>query len=352
MYRVSSRMFGLLAGVLLALLGMSLAQRPLLVGVSWANFQEERWRRDEAAIKAQLAKMGAEYISTDAQSSAEKQLNDIDSLIARGVRALIILAWDKDAILPAVQKAKAAGIPVVAYDRLIADPYAFYISFDNVEVGRLQAQEVYKVRPKGNYVFILGSPTDPNADFVYQGQLEVLKPAIDRGDIKVVGKQYTPGWKPEIAQRNMEQILAANNNKVDAVVASNDGTAGGVIAALAGVGLAGKVPVSGQDGDWAALNRIAKGLQTVSVWKDARALGSRAAEIAVLLAKGTKPEDIPGVQKFKVPKDPRGTVVNAVLLKPIPITRDNLNVVIDAGWITRDALCQGVSGPQAPAACR
>jgi len=339
--------------VLLVLAGAAWAQqRPILVGVSWANFQEERWRRDEAAIKEQLARMGAQYVSTDAQSSAEKQLNDIDSLIARGVNALIILAWDKDAILPAVQKARAAGIPVVAYDRLIADPYAFYISFDNVEVGRQQARAVYQVRPRGNYVFILGSPTDPNADLLHQGQLEVLQPAINRGEIRVVGKQYTEGWRPEVAQRNMEQILAANRNQVDAVVASNDGTAGGVIAALAAVGLAGRVPVSGQDGDWPALNRVAKGLQTVSVWKDARELGRRAAEIAVLLARGTRPDQIPGVQKFRVPGDPRGTVVNAVLLRPIPITRDNLNIVLEAGWITKEALCQGVSGPQAPQACR
>jgi D-xylose transport system substrate-binding protein len=337
----------------LVLFGFALAQqRPIVVGVSWANFQEERWRRDEAAIKEQLARMGAQYVSTDAQSSAEKQLNDIDSLIARGVNALIILAWDKDAILPAVQKARAAGIPVVAYDRLIADPYAFYISFDNVEVGRQQARAVFQARPRGNYVFILGSPTDPNADLLHQGQLEVLKPAIDRGDIKVVGKQYTEGWRPEVAQRNMEQILAANRNQVDAVVASNDGTAGGVIAALAAVGLAGKVPVSGQDGDWAALNRVARGLQTVSVWKDARELGRRAAEIAVLLARGTAPERIPGAQKFRVPGDPRNTVVNAVLLRPVPITKENLNVVLEAGWITKEALCQGVSGPQAPRVCR
>jgi D-xylose transport system substrate-binding protein len=136
------------------------------------------------------------------------------------------------------------------------------------------------------------------------------------------------------------------------VVASNDGTAGGVIAALAAVGLAGKVPVSGQDGDWAALNRVARGLQTVSVWKDARELGRRAAEIAVLLARGTAPERIPGAQKFRVPGDPRNTVVNAVLLRPVPITKENLNVVLEAGWITKEALCQGVSGPQAPRVCR
>ena len=139
---------------------------------------------------------------------------------------------DQDAILPSVAKAKAARIPVVAYDRLIEDPDVFYITFNNVEVGRMQAREVLKVKPKGNYVFIKGSPTDPNADFLRGGQQEVLDAAMKKGDIKIVGEQYTDGWAPENAQKNMEQILTKTGNKVDAVVASNDGTAGGVVAAL------------------------------------------------------------------------------------------------------------------------
>ncbi len=338
--------------LILVLLSVGLSQSPrrLVVGVSWANFQEERWKIDERAIREQLGRMGADYISADAQSSSEKQLNDIDALIARGANALIILSWDKDAILPAIEKAKAARIPVVAYDRLIENNYAYYITFDNVEVGRMQARAVYAVRPRGNYAFILGSPTDPNADFLHKGQLEVLQAAINRGEIKVVGKQYTEGWRPEVAQRNMEQILTANANKVDAVVASNDGTAGGVVAALAAVGLAGKVPVSGQDGDQAALNRVARGLQTVSVWKDARELGRKAAEAAVLMARGTPMERLPGRTIFA--DGPNKVRMNALLLKPVPITRDNLNIVLEAGWISKQALCQGVSGPTAPAACR
>lgn len=191
------------------------------VGVSWSNFQEERWRTDEAAIRETLEALGAQYVSADAQSSPEKQLADVESLITRGVDALIILAQDNEAILPAVSRAAQEGIPVVAYDRLIEDPGVFYLTFDNVEVGRLQAQAVYDVQPTGNYVFIKGSPTDPNADFLHQGQLEVLQSAIDSGDITVVGEQYTDGWLPENAQRNTEQILTANNNEVDAVVASN-----------------------------------------------------------------------------------------------------------------------------------
>ncbi|MGF0522504.1 D-xylose ABC transporter substrate-binding protein [Agrobacterium pusense] len=312
----------------------------LVVGVSWSNFQEERWKTDEAAIKAALDKAGAKYISADAQSSAAKQLTDVESLISQGANALIILAQDSDAIGPAVEKAVAEGIPVVGYDRLIENKNAFYITFDNKEVGRLQAAEVFKVKPEGNYVFIKGSSSDPNADFLFAGQQEVLKKAIDGGKIKNVGEAYTDGWKPENAQKNMEQFLTKNNNKVDAVVASNDGTAGGAIAALAAQGLAGSVPVSGQDADFAALNRVALGTQTVSVWKDSRELGKEAAGIALELAGGKKMTEIKGVTAFD--GGPKKVTMQSVFLKPIAITKDNLNVVIDAGWIKKETACQGV----------
>ncbi|HKJ62837.1 MAG TPA: D-xylose ABC transporter substrate-binding protein, partial [Hyphomicrobiales bacterium] len=310
------------------------------------NFQEERWKTDEAAIKSKLEELGAKYISADAQSSASKQLSDVESLIAQGANALIILAQDSDAIGPAVEKAVAEGIPVVGYDRLIENPDAFYITFDNKEVGRIQAREVYKVQPEGNYVFIKGSSADPNADFLFSGQMEVLKDALDSGKIKNVGEAYTDGWKPENAQRNMEQILTKNDNKVDAVVASNDGTAGGVVAALSAQGMAGSVPVSGQDGDHAALNRVALGTQTVSVWKDARELGKNAAEVAVELAKGTAMSDVKGVVQFS--GGPKGVTMNSLFLAPVPITKDNLNVVIDAGWVSKETVCQGVKAGSAP----
>src|SRR6478752_9834969 len=144
------------------------------VGVSWSNFQEERWKTDEAAIKTQLEKLGAKYISADAAGSPEKQLADVEGLMSKGAKALIVLAMDKDAILPAVNKALRQKIPVVAYDRLIEVPGVFYITFDNVEVGRMQAREVFKLVPKGNYVFIKGSPTDPNANFLRAGAQEIV----------------------------------------------------------------------------------------------------------------------------------------------------------------------------------
>jgi D-xylose transport system substrate-binding protein len=331
----------LLAGAALLLSFAALAQaKGKVIGVSWSNFQEERWKTDEAAIKAVVASDGDRYISADAQSSAQKQLTDIESLIAQGANALIVLAQDSSAIGPAVQKAVDEGIPVIGYDRLIENPNAFYITFDNKEVGRMQARAVFAVKPVGNYVFIKGSSADPNADFLFAGQMDVLKDAIASGTIKNAGEAYTDGWLPANAQRNMEQILTKTGNKVDAVVAANDGTAGGAIAALAAQGLAGAVPVSGQDGDHAALNRIALGTQTVSVWKDARALGNKAAEIATLLADGKKMNDVPGVVKFS--GGPKKIEMNSLFLTPIPITKDNLGVVIDAGWIKKDEVCQGV----------
>lgn len=343
----------LLSALALGILSSSQAfaqAKEVVVGVSWSNFQEERWKTDEAAIKAQLAKTGAKYISADAQSSPEKQISDIDGLITKGATVLIVLAQDSDAITPAITSAKNQGIPVVSYDRLIEDPWAFYLSFDNREVGRLQAKMIFNVKKSGNFAFIKGNGADPNADLLFAGQMDVLGAAIKSGKIKNVGEQYTEGWKPEVAQRNMEQILTAQNDKVDAVVASNDGTAGGAVAALASVGLAGKIPVSGQDADKAALNRIARGQQTGTVWKDSRTLGAEAAKIAVQLAGGVKANAIKGAKPFS--GGPKKVAVSSILLKPVVITRTNLKVLIDAKWATKAEICQGVTGAVIPSACK
>ena len=211
----------------------------LTVGVSFDAYQEERWKTDEAAIKAELAKHGAKYIMSDAGASSEKQLTDVDGLIAKGAKVLIILGRDKDAILPAVNKAAQLKIPVIAYDRLFEAPGVTYITFDNKEVGRMTARAILAVKPKGNFAIIKGDPGDANANFLREGQEEILAPSIKKGDVKIVGEEFTPGWNPQNAQKNMEQILTKNGNKVDAVVAQNDGMAGGVVAALTAKGLQG-----------------------------------------------------------------------------------------------------------------
>ena len=309
----------------------------MTIGVSWSNFQEERWKTDEAAIKGALEAGGNTYISADAQGSAAKQLTDVEALIAQGADAIIILAMDKDAIGPAVDKAAAEGIPVVGYDRLIEDNRAFYLTFDNKGVGRIIAESVTAVKPEGNFAIIKGDPGDPNAAFLLEGMMEVIGDDVEAGTIKIVGEAFSDGWKPEAAQANMEQILTANNNAVDAVLAENDGMAGGVIAALSAQGL--NIPVGGQDGDLAALNRVARGSQTVSVWKDSRQLGAAAAEIAVALAGGAALDAVPNAQKWS--GGANGVEMNAIFLAPTAITKDNLNVVIDAGHISKEQACEG-----------
>ena len=311
------------------------------VGVSWNNYQEERWAKwDEPAMKAAIEKGGGKYVSNDAKSSAETQASNVDNLISQGAKVVIILAQDGTAIKPAVAKSIQNGVPVIAYDRLIEDPKALYITFDNVLVGKLEAQAVFKAKPEGNYAIIKGNKADANADFLRSGMEQVIGDAVKSGKIKIVGETYTDNWDPAKAQTNMEQILTANQNKVDAVLSENDGMAGGVIAALTAQGLAGKVPVSGQDGDAAALNRVALGTQTVDVWKDARLLGKTAGEAAMQLCKNTDPSKVSGAAAFKTPG---GNSLSSILLTPNPITKDNLKEVLDAGWITKEALCKGVA---------
>jgi len=319
---------------------ISAMAKDIVVGVSWSNFQEERWKTDEAAIKGALAAKGAKYISADAQGSATKQLSDIDSLITKGASVLVILAMDADAILPAIKKAGDEGIPVIAYDREIESPTALYITFDNVGVGRMMAKAILEAKPAGNYAFIKGDKGDPNSTFLFSGIKEVLKDAEASGKVKNVGETFTDGWKPDNAQKNMEQILTKTNNKVDAVVSENDGMAGGVVAALTAQGLAGSVPVSGQDGDHAAINRIALGTQTVSIWKDSRDLGKVAAEAAVDLANGKKATEIGMVKPFD--GGAKHVKVNGILLTPLAVTKDNLDAIVSKGWITKEEVCNGV----------
>ena len=318
------------------------------VAVSWKTFQEERWKTDEAAIKAVVEAAGHNYVSTDAQGSAQKQAADIEGLIAQKPDVIMVVAFDSDAILPSIQKINDAGIKAIAYDVQFEDPNALYITFDNIGVGRLMAKTMLeKGKSEGNFAFIKGDKGDPNATFLFQGITEVLKENLDSGKIKNVCETFTDGWKPDNAQKEMEQCLTANNNKVDAVISENDGMASGAVAALEAQGLAGSVPVTGQDGDKAALNRVALGTQLVSVWKDSRVLGKQAAEAAVALIGGTAMDKLPGAAPFSGGK--KGVTMNSILIAPNPITKDNLGDVIDGGWISKEEACAGVAAGSVPA---
>jgi D-xylose transport system substrate-binding protein len=314
------------------------------IAVSWKTFQEERWKTDEAAIKSAVEAAGNSYLSTDAQTSAQKQAADIEGLISQNVDVILVVAYDSDAILPSIKAINDAGIKAIAYDVQFEDPNALYITFDNVGVGRIIAQEIQKVQPEGNYAFIKGDKGDPNATFLFQGMMEVLKESLDSGKIKNVCETFTDAWKPDNAQKNMEQCLTSTDNKVDAVLSENDGMASGVVSALEAQGMAG-IPVGGQDGDLAAINRVALGTQTVSVWKNATNLGIVAAAAANALANGDPISSIPGVAKFSGGK--KGVEMDSILLAPTPITKDNIQVAIDAGHISKEQACAGVKAGMA-----
>jgi D-xylose transport system substrate-binding protein len=319
--------------------------------VSWNNFQEERWGKfDEPALKAAIEAGGGTYTSNDAKSSAETQASNVEALIANGANVLVILAQDGTAILPSVQAATDAGIPVIAYDRLIEDPNVLYTTFDNKGVGKIMAEILLGVVSEGNFAIIKGNSADANADFLRAGMTEAGIPDVGAtdpaGKINIVGETYTDNWDPATAQTNMEQILTSANNDVDAVLSENDGMAGGVVAALEAQGLAGKVPVTGQDGDKAALNRVALGTQLVSVWKDGRNLGTAAGEAATALCANKDLAGLSGTVQFDTPG---GNTLTSIILDPTPVQQANLQDVVDANVVTQAELCAGVTAGSVPA---
>jgi D-xylose transport system substrate-binding protein len=311
------------------------------VGVAWATFQEQRYGlRDEPGIRAALAAGGAEYIGNSALNKAEVQASNVATLIAAGVNVLVLNSTDPKAILPSLQAALDAGIPVIAYDRELESSKVLFMTHDNIEVGRMIARAVTAAQPTGNYAIILGDKTQTNPVFLRQGMQEILKPLLDSGAIKIVAEQNTQDWKADLAQTEMEQILTANNNNIQAVLSENDNMATGVTAALKAQGLEGKVKIGGQDGDTFALNRVALGTQVVSVWKDATELGKAAGEAALQLCKDKDISKVKGAVKTKTTG---GLDSYSLLLNPVPITKDNLQVVLDAGWITKADLCKDVT---------
>lgn len=318
------------------------------VGVAWATFQEERYGlRDEPGILSALDAVGAEYISNDAANSNETQVSNVEALLAADIDVLIMNSVDPTAILPAVQQAIDAGIPVIAYDRELELPEALFMTHDNVGVGRMIATAVTAAQPTGNYAIIKGQEGQTNPEFLRDGMEEVIGPLIAAGDITIPAgaEVYTDEWLPDNAQDNMETILTANNNDIQAVLSENDGMAGGVVAALTAQGLEGQVAVGGQDGDIQAINRVALGTQVVSVLKDAEVLGAAAGAAALALCDDP---DISHVTGAVQTTSTGGLDTYSVLLDPLPITRDNLQDALDLEWLTVDELCQDVPSGTVP----
>lgn len=310
------------------------------VGAAWPTFQEERYGlRDEPGVKGAVEAGGGTYVGNDAKLSPVTQASNVEALIAAGVNVILIDAQDPVAILPSVQKAIDAKIPVIAYDRELENTKALFMTHNSTEVGRMIARAVTAAQPTGNYAIIKGELGQTNPLFLSAGFTEILKPLLDSGAVKVVAEVNTKGWVPDTAKTEMDQILTANSNNIQAVLSQNDGMAGGVVAALTAQGLQGKVKVGGQDGDKAALNRVALGTQVVSVWKNAGDLGTAAGKAALELCKNP---DITKVNGAVATKTVGGLASTSVLLAPVPVTKDNLQVVLDAKWLTKAELCKDV----------
>lgn len=303
----------------------------LKIGFSMDTLKEERWQKDRDLFVKRAEELGAEVIVQSADGDDETQVNQAQALLMQGVDVLVVIPHNGDVAGAIVEAAAKQNVPVVSYDRLIRNSApSLYISFDNEKVGEMQAQYLLDRAPKGNYILIGGAPTDNNAKMLRTGQMKVLQPAIDRGDIKIVADQWAKDWLAEEALKHTENALTQNRDDVVAVVASNDSTAGGVVQALAGKGLAGKVFVSGQDADLAALQRVVAGTQSMTVYKPVSQLAMKAAEAAVALAKGEKPTTDKSVNNGRVD-------VPFIYLEPIAVDKENVDAtVINDGYQKRE----------------
>jgi D-xylose transport system substrate-binding protein len=313
----------------------------LKIGFSIEAMKGERWQTDLNAFETRAKQLGAEVISSDAGGDDDLQFKQVQEMIKSGIKVLVLLPHDTSKASRMVDAAKSASIKVLSYDRLVQNSDVdLYVSFDRVDIGRMQAEYLIKHAPKGNYVLIAGSPNDEGAKTLHDAQMKVLQPYIDRGDIKVIADGYTKDWLPSDAYLFMLKAIDSAHGNIAAVLASNDGLAGGAIQALREHNLAGKIPVSGQDADLAAVICIAQGTQSMTVYKPITTEAVTAADEAVRLAKGEKAHADGTVSNGK-------SEVPAILLKPVLVTRDNIKAtLVKDGFQTLKSINQALSPQQ------
>jgi D-xylose transport system substrate-binding protein len=322
--------------------GAAVARRDdrVTIGLSLDTLKEARWQADRDLFVRRAAELGAEVVVLAANGDDATQVGDVEKLLTRGVDVLVIVPHDGKAMAKAVRMAHDAGVPVIAYDRIVRDAdLDLYVSFDNVRVGELQARYVVEHLPtpgKGRIVRIYGAPTDNNAALFKEGQDRVLRPYLERGDIEVVHEDWAEDWKPENAKRILNAALTARGPRFDAVLASNDSTAGGAVQALLEEGLAGRVLVTGQDAETVALQRIAAGTQAMTIYKPLSRLARGAAELAVKVARR---EVVVAAQTV----DNGAIAVPSALFEVVTVTRENLlDTVIADGFAAYDEVFRGI----------
>ncbi len=320
--------------------------KKIKIGFAMATVKEERWQRDRDAFKAHCEKLQVDCELTFADNKAEKQLSDVEQLLTKGIDVLVIAPHEATQAAQMVDMAKAKGVPVISYDRLInSDKLDLYISHQVPVIGRKIAEFALAKAPKGNYVMVYGGSTDNNAVIMKREQLAVLQSAIDKGDIKIVADQFITDWKSEEALKFAENALTQNSDKIDAFVVSNDGMAGGVIAALEKKGLAGKIIVTGQDAEKAALQRIAEGKQSMTVYKPIIPLANAAVEAAIKLAKKEPLADAKPFMNDNLKKE-----VPSLLLEVTVVDINNLmETVIKDGFASYEDVYANVPADKRPA---
>jgi D-xylose transport system substrate-binding protein len=311
------------------------------IGFSIEDMKGERWQTDQSSFELRAKQLGAEVISADAGGDDDRQLQQVKDMIKAGIKVLVFLPRDTTKASRIVDAAKAANVKVVSYDRLVLNSDVdLYVSFDRLETGWMQAEYLVKHAPKGNYVLIAGSPNDEGAKILHEAQMKVLQPYIERGDVRVVADGYTKDWLPSEAYLAMLKAIDSAQGNIVAVLASNDGLAGGAIQALREHNLAGKVLVSGQDADLAAVICIAQGVQSMTVYKPVANEAVVAAEEAVRLANGEKTRANRTINNGKAD-------VPAILLKPTLVTKDNIKAtVVKDGFQTLKSINQALPGDQ------
>lgn len=327
------------------------SSKKIKIGLSFSDFATERWTIERDIMTEMLKENGYEVIAQGANHDPKTQNDQIENMVTQGAKVILIVAEDGAASSIAVDKAVRAGVPCIAYDRLIkTSNLACYISFDNVEVGRQQARGVLKVKDSGRFVLLGGSPTDNNAVLFRNGQMEVLQPLISSGQVKIVADQWVDNWEQEIALKKMENILTAQKNQIDAVVASNDNTALGAIQALKAQKLAGKVPISGQDATVAGCRSIVEGDLTMTVYKDYSKLVPLAIDIAIKLANGEKVEDLKNfsLAQLSLDRNLKGEVP-CKFLKVVQVDKDNIyDVIVKGGVKEWDEVYAGIPESERP----
>ncbi|MCP9494917.1 MAG: D-xylose ABC transporter substrate-binding protein [Pyrinomonadaceae bacterium MAG19_C2-C3] len=320
------------------------ANGKIKIGFSMDTLKEERWQRDKELFEQRVRELGGEVLTTVANGSDADQINQCENLLTQGINVLVIVPHNGNALSNVVAAAKRQGVPVIAYDRLIRNAdIDLYTSHQVEKMGEMQARYALDKVPNGNYLLIGGSPTDNNAILMRKGQMNVLKPEADAGRIEIVAEPYAREWSADEALNLTENALTQNNNDIQAVVVSNDGTAGGVVQALQAQGLTGKTVVTGQDADLAGLQRIAAGTQTMTIYKPIRPLAYGAAEAAMKLAR-KEPLDAATDRINNGMKD-----VPAILHEPVVVDRNNIvSTVVKDGFQTYDKIYANIPAANRP----